>query len=234
MTRRLPRLFLVTSDEVVADPEFPEHAARALAVGGSACALQLRARELPGRRFYDLAGELRVAATRSGASLWINDRVDVALIVRADGVQLGSSGLPTSSARALVGRSCWIGRSVHSPDEAAAAVREGADVALLGNVYATSSHPDRAPLGLPAVREAAAGGRPIVAIGGITPTRVTEVIRAGAWGVAALTAVWGAEDLEGEVRRFLAALEEPAPSGRAVELGAQWVKNQGKKRLGSP
>ena len=111
------------------------------------------------------------------------------------------------SARRLLGRSCWIGRSIH------AAAEDGpleADVYLLGNIFDTASHPRRAPLGVAEVRAAANTGRPIVGIGGITPERTREVIEAGACGVAVLSGVWAAKDPAAATARYVQALEAAA------------------------
>jgi thiamine biosynthesis protein ThiS len=90
-----------------------------------------------------------------------------------------------------------------------AALAEGADFLIAGSVFHTPSHPERSPAGLGLVKEAAAGAAPVIAIGGITPERSAEVIAAGAWGVAAIRALWDADDPAAAARAFLAAL----PSG---------------------
>ncbi|UCC73334.1 MAG: thiamine phosphate synthase [Gemmatimonadota bacterium] len=204
----MPRLFLVTGADVVERPGFVEIATAALVAGGCGCALQLRGHGLNGCRLWQLARDLRPAADAAGAMLWINDRVDVAVSTRAHGVQLGRRSMPISEARRLLGAAVWIGASVHSPGEAAGAISAGADVAVLGNVYETASHPERAALGREALRQASFGGRPIVAIGGISPERVSEVMESGAWGVAVLSGIWGAGDVAAEVRRYRQALAE--------------------------
>jgi len=208
LSRRLPRLFLVTNEDVLGRTDYAEITRSAVTAGGRDCLLQLRAHGLKGGRFWELASQLRQMTWEAGASLWVNDRVDVALATRADGVQLGARSMSPAQARALLGRTCSVGCSVHSAKEAAAALDAGADVAVLGNVYATASHPERQPLGLAALREAAGCGRPIVAIGGITAERVIEVLEAGAWGVAVLSGVWQARDAGKAVRAYVAALEE--------------------------
>ncbi len=208
LSLRVPqRLHLVTNDDVLARSDFLDRAFAALEVGGAECVLHLRAHAVPGARLWQLARELRSAADRAGAGLWINDRVDVALAVRSDGVQLGARSMPVKDARRLLGRSCWVGRSIHRVEEAAAA---DADVLVLGNVYATLSHPERPPLGPETVRRAASFRRPILAIGGITPARVAEVVDAGAWGVAVVSGVWQDDDPAGAARNYLQALETAA------------------------
>jgi thiamine-phosphate diphosphorylase len=205
LKRELPRLYLVTTHEIVGAPDFLERAKEALASGGSGSALQLRAHGLEGGALWDVAHSLAGAARRVGAELWINDRTDVAVAVRADGVQLGKASLPTREVRQLLGRGVWIGRSVHAAAEAEAARAEGADMALLGHIYSTVTHRETEPLG-PATLRQASTARPIVAIGGITPERVAEVMEAGAWGVAVLSGVWSARDPGSAVRRYAEAI----------------------------
>ncbi len=211
MRDEMPRLFLVTSDEAVSRADFIEVATAALAAGGHGCALQLRAHGSHGSKLYEIAVRLRQVATAMRASFWVNDRIDVAAAVRADGVQLGSRSVSPAEARRLLGRTCRIGRSVHGASEVSAAIESGADVAVLGNIYRTASHPDREPLGPDAIRRAAA--LPIVAIGGITPKRVEEVVGAGAWGVAVSSGVWEAGDVEAAVRDYRRALVDATGGG---------------------
>ncbi|MEE9132989.1 MAG: thiamine phosphate synthase [Gemmatimonadota bacterium] len=209
LKRRPPRLFLVTDDDVVGDRGFLARAAAVLEAGGSGCALQLRAHGLRSGAVWELARRLRQVTAETRWSLWINDRVDVALVVRADGVQLGARSVPPTVARRLLGRTCWIGRSVHGADEALSA---NADLAVLGSIYATESHPGRRPLGLETLTKAASGARPIVAIGGITPQRVAEVMECGAQGIAVLSGIWRARDAAEALREYLSALNAAAAS----------------------
>jgi thiamine-phosphate diphosphorylase len=127
------------------------------------------------------------------AAVFVNGRPDIAAALGAHGVQLGSGDLAPADARRLLPRG-WIGRSVHTPEEAAMAVSEGADFLVVGNIYATLSHPGRPAAGLTLVTQAAGLGRPVIAIGGITPDRAAEVKAAGGYGVAAIRALWMAAD----------------------------------------
>ena len=102
------------------------------------------------------------------------------------------------------------GRSVHGPDEARAAVAEGADYLIVGNVHPTASHPDRAGIGIAALAGILGLGRPVIAIGGMTPARATEVHASGAWGVAAIRAVWDAPDPVAAAEALLAPWERAA------------------------
>jgi thiamine-phosphate diphosphorylase len=127
------------------------------------------------------------------ASVFVSGRPDIAAAIGAQGIQLRSDHLSPADARGLLPNG-WIGRSVHSKEEAAVAVAEGADFLVVGNIYETVSHPGRFPAGLGLVREAVALGRPVIAIGGITPDRAAEVKAAGAYGVAAIRGLWMAGD----------------------------------------
>lgn len=207
-----PRLFWVTDDGVVARTEFVRCAEAVLGASAGRCALQLRAHGMGGRSFKRLAARLRELADATGNRLWVNDRIDVALVVRVDGVQLGVRSPSPQTARELVGFECTIGYSAHSVAEAESAFEGGADVVVLGSVYPTVSHADRSPLGLEPLRVAGAKGRPIVALGGITAQKVGELMRAGAWGVAIKSGVWDAPDPGAAAREYLAALDR-ASSG---------------------
>jgi thiamine-phosphate pyrophosphorylase len=192
----LPPLHVVTDDTVAARPDFLRAARRIAEEGGPAVALHLRAPSAPGFAVYGWAEALRAITRDAGALLLVNDRVDVALAVDADGVQLGRRGLTAADARALAGAERWIGVSVHAPDEAQAE----ADFLLAGNVYATASHPGRAGIGPAAL---AGYASPVIAIGGVTPERVAELRAAGARGVAAIRGVWDAPDPARAVRGYL-------------------------------
>jgi thiamine-phosphate diphosphorylase len=152
MKQVLPRLFIVANADIAGKRGFRGQLEQVLAVGGTLCAVQLRAHGIPGKRVLELAAELWRLTRRNQAGLWINDRIDVAAAVRADGVQLGSRSLDLDSARRVLGQSCWIGRSIHAAAEVGLV---GADIYVLGNIFETASHPGRAPLGVVAVHEAA-------------------------------------------------------------------------------
>jgi len=161
--------------------------------------LHARVRTLTGLEHYQLAIRLSVyPSTR----LFVNDRLDVALAVGAAGVQLGAAGLDPQDARRLEPR-WWIGKSVHDLGEATAARASGADYLLVGPLYRTATHPDREPLGLARLAPIIGLGLPVIAIGGVTPPRVGAVRRAGAYGVAAIRALWDAADPAGAAREML-------------------------------
>jgi thiamine-phosphate diphosphorylase len=184
-------LHAITDERIARRPDI-DVLARALADGGgSDLAFHARGRELTGLEHYSLSIQL----SNLPSFLFVNDRLDVALAVPSAGVQLGHGSLPVTAARAL-NPLWWIGKSVHNLAEAEAARTEGADYLVVGPVFATASHPGRAPLGLERLRAIASAvdGLPVLAIGGITADRVREVRASGAYGVAAIRALW--DDVE--------------------------------------
>lgn len=201
--RVLSPLHVVTDDAVVARPDFLEKARLVLEMGGPDLVFHLRAPRTGGRRLFDLARALMPRAIDEDALLLVNDRVDVALAAPADGAQLGGRGIAIADARRMLGSRPWIGASVHSGGEAREAAVGGADFVIAGAVYATESHPGRPPAGLGVIEDAAAAGLPVIAIGGITPERVPEVLAAGAFGVAVMRGVWDEGDVVEAVRRYL-------------------------------
>ncbi len=204
--RVLPPLHVVTDDAIVERPDFLEKALLVLEWGGPHLAFHLRAPRTGGRRLFDLARTLLPIAIDERALLLVNDRVDVALAVGADGVQLGGRGIGIADARRMLGSRPWIGASVHSGDEARSAAAGGADFMIVGAVHATESHPGQPPAGLGMIEDAGAAGIPVIAIGGITPERVGEVRAAGAAGVAVIRGVWDEGSVVEAVKRYLRAM----------------------------
>ena len=190
--RPLPRLHAVTDAATLALPDFGVRAA-AIAAAGSAVALHARDRAAGAPALASSAARMVALAGPPEASVIVSARADIAAAVGAHGVQLAAADLAPVDARRLLPRG-WIGRSVHSAKEAEAAVAEGADFLMAGSVYQTASHPGRAAAGLDLIRGAAALGVPVIAIGGVTVERGRELRDAGAWGVAAITALWSAAD----------------------------------------
>lgn len=197
MKPELPPLHVVTDDATLARPDFLHAAAEVIHAGGPMIALHLRAPSASGIAVYRWAEALRMMTREAGALLLVNDRVDVAITVDADGVQLGQRGLLAADARALAGPERLIGVSVHAPEDAG----EDADFLLIGNVYATDSHPGRPGIGVAGL--ARFDGFARIAIGGVTPGRVAELREAGVRGVAAIRAVWDAPSPARAVRSFI-------------------------------
>lgn len=179
-------------------------------------AVQLREKDLAGRDLFHLAASAKRLCGKYGASLLINDRVDVALAVDADGVHLAGTSMPADVTRGLVGSKRLIGVSTHSLTEAQAAARAGADFIVFGPIYFT---PSKAAYGEPQGSEALKKvvekmPLPVYAIGGIGAANVGEVKATGARGVALISAVLSAADPKGAAREILAALKKGS-SGRS-------------------
>lgn len=180
-----------------------------LALRGGAPAIQVRAKKAGAAELFELASRLAASAHASGALLVVNDRLDVALAVGADGVHLGPDDFPVASARHAAPGGFLIGYSTDDPEAARRAVEDGADYIGCGAVYPTENKADTGgtigPEGLRNVVEAV--DVPVVGIGGITPERAADVAATGAAGCAVIGAVMAAQDPEVAVRDLLAAFE---------------------------
>ena len=178
--------------------------------------VQYRAKEgegLDDRHRLDEARALRRLCQRHAALFVVNDRVDLALAVDADGVHLGQGDLPVAVARRLLGPDRLIGCSTHAPDQLARALADGCDYVGVGPVNATPTKPGRDPVGLAYVAEAAATcPLPFFAIGGIDAATLPAVLAAGASRVAVVRAIAAAPDPGAATRTLLALLEQnPLP-----------------------
>jgi thiamine-phosphate pyrophosphorylase len=183
----------------VADPEqtarhFPALVGEALA--GGATTVQLRAKRMGGRELFELARAMRDQCWEAGALFIVNDRVDVAMACDADGVHVGMHDLPLIVTRRLVGNDVIIGFSPLEMSDVLRAGAEGADYVGLGPVFGTVSKADaQPPLGLDGLaRQTAAAAMPSVGIGGIDASNAAAVVRAGADGVAVISAIQNAAD----------------------------------------
>ncbi len=174
------------------------------AVAAGVAVVQYRNKTADTRRLYDEARRIRQLCAGTGTRLVINDRIDIALAVDADGVHIGNEDMPYGEARRILGAGTIIGVTVHDLAEAVAAAGAGADYLGVSPIYATGTKTDAgAPCGvetLAAIRRACAV--PLVAIGGIGIDNVEEVIRAGADMVCAISAVVVKPDVTGEIVRF--------------------------------
>jgi thiamine-phosphate pyrophosphorylase len=186
------------------------------ALGAGLRAVQLREKDLCARDLFALAERLKALCERYGAELYVNDRIDVALAVDADGVQLAATSVPLEAARSLLGPRKRIGVSVHQLREAEEAAGRGADFVLFGPVYFTPSKASYGPpQGLARLREvAAAVPCPVYAIGGIKPENVAAVMESGVRGVALVSAILAAPDPRQATAEMLRRLE--ARGGRSV------------------
>jgi len=167
------------------------------ALRGGADAVQFRAKHFSKRSYYETAAKLLAVTRPQGIPFFVNDHLDVALAISADGIHLGQNDLPCRAARALVPHEMILGTSTHSLHEAARAVEDGVDYVAIGSVFPTSTKENpEAIIGTEMVREVRrlVGQTPLIAIGGITANNVGDVIRAGADGVAVASAVVLADD----------------------------------------
>ncbi len=174
-------------------------------------AVQLREKDLPIRELLELAYRLREVTAQYRALLFINERVDVAMCVEADGVHLGRAGIPVGAARKIVGRRLFIGASTHDPEEARTAEREGADFITFGPVYDTPSKRKYGePVGIGALHLVSEQvSLPVFGIGGISPGRVKEVMNAGARGIALISGILGEADIKGATEGYLRTVGDP-------------------------
>ena len=202
--RPLPRIFAVTDDSICRREDFGIRAA-AIAAGGAAVGIVVRAPEAPAAERLRLTDRVTALARPPEAAVIAHGDAAVARAAGASGVQLRRSDLAPADARRVLG-SGWIGVAVHQPDEARAALAEGVDFLVAGNVYDTPSHPGRPGRGPDWLARIARLGVPVVAIGGITAARIPELLAAGAWGVAAISALWHAADPARATLEFLEAL----------------------------
>lgn len=173
---------------------------------GGAKAVQLREKDLSSRDLYETAYELRKLTSRYGARLFINDRIDIALVVGADGVHLGNSSIPVHRARKILGENRLIGVSCHNTISAINAQEKGADFITFGPVYYTPSKAVYGdPVGVDRLAEITGLLRiPVFALGGVTRNNTRQVIEAGAHGISLISAVMAAEDPREETKTLLA------------------------------
>ena len=203
----VPRLHVVTDDLVLTRTDFLHVARALLEAGGDALALHVRGPRTDGRRLHELVREL-VRLDESGARVFVNDRVDVALTTGAAGVHLGRRSLSVAQTRALVGSVVPVGISVHDAREATESSQDGADYAFVGTLYPTPTHQGHAgggPALLTEVEEVAKG-LSLLGIGGVTPERVSPVLHAGGHGVAVIRGIWGADDPARAAGEYLSVL----------------------------
>ena len=205
--KKIGRLHLLT-DSVLQSRFSHEELAR-LGIAGGADTLQLREKSGSTRRMIEVAKHMVAVCRQADVPLIVNDRIDVALAADADGVHLGQSDFPIPLARELLGKDKLIGGSAATLEEARICLAEGADYIGFGPVYVTGSKADAGPVsgpeGLKRVVETIP--LPIIAIGGITVENVPEVMRAGAYGIAAISAVCCQIDPEGATNALREALE---------------------------
>ncbi len=200
-------VYVITDRRVAGDRSILEVVRAALR--GGATVVQLREKEATTRQMIELGRALHRITQEAGVPLIVNDRVDVALAIGAEGVHVGQDDMPAALARRLIGPDRILGVSAGTVEEAIQAQQDGADYLGVGDVYGTPSKPDAGePIGVEGLAEITrAVSIPVVAIGGIRPDNAVAAIRAGASGVAVISAVVGAPDPEAAARRLREAVE---------------------------
>ncbi|MBR6542226.1 MAG: thiamine phosphate synthase, partial [Anaerotignum sp.] len=168
--------------------------------GGATC-VQLREKELEDEAFLQEAMEMKALCGKYHVPFFVNDNVEIAVKCKADGIHVGQSDMAAVKVRQQVGEDMMIGVSVHSVEEALEAVRNGADCLGVGAMFSTSTKTDADVLTKGVLRDiCAAVDVPVVAIGGISKENILELKGTGADGVALVSAIFAAEDIEKECR----------------------------------
>jgi thiamine-phosphate pyrophosphorylase len=180
----------------------------AAVIDGGCRMVQLRDKEWPAGRLLPLARRLRERCAAAGVTFIVNDRVDLAVAVEADGVHVGQDDLPARVARSLLRPGMLLGVSTHDVEQARTARDDGADYVAVGSMFPTATKPDFQLVGPALIRKLRGEIRvPLVGIGGITHENVVEVVRAGADGAAVISAVCAAPDPGAATRRFLELIQ---------------------------
>lgn len=203
---KIKGLYAIIDNSIRPELSNSEIARRVLA--GGAGILQLRGKGLTSRELLEQAREIRELTRKAGATFIVNDRADIAMLSEADGVHLGQDDLPISEARKILGRGKLIGISTHNMEQALKAEQEGADYIGFGPVFETKTKADAEEAkGLQALREVKGNVKvPVVAIGGVKLESLKDAIIAGADGIAVISAIVKAEDIEEATRRFVEAV----------------------------
>jgi thiamine-phosphate pyrophosphorylase len=200
------KLYLITDRKQTRMP-LPD--AVRLALKGGVRAIQLRERDLPVRELLAIAQELRKLTRGFGAKLFINDRVDVAVEVEADGVHLGHESIPPEAVRKIVGKKMLIGVSTHNLKEALEAGKNGADFITYGPVYLT---PSKAGLGVPVGPETIENivnsvSIPVFGLGGVKSGNIEQVLRFGAYGISMISEIFASDDIAGKSREIMSKVD---------------------------
>ncbi|AGK95282.1 thiamine phosphate synthase [Clostridium pasteurianum] len=167
-------------------------------IKGGVTMVQVREKDVTTREFYKVALEVKKITDKYNVPLIINDRIDIAQAIDADGVHLGQDDMPLRLARKILGKDKIIGISVGNVDEAKEAERDGADYVGIGAIFFTGSKKDiDIPIGISGLKEIVESiNIPSVAIGGVNKENLSEVIKTGTHGAAVISAILGKENIE--------------------------------------
>ena len=176
--------------------------------GGATC-VQLREKELDDEAFLNEAMEISALCRKYGVPFFINDNVEIAIKCHADGIHVGQEDMEASKVRERVGSDMMIGVSVHSVEEALEAVKNGADCLGVGAMFSTSTKTDVNVMPKETLRDiCAAVDIPVVAIGGINKSNISQLAGTGVDGVALVSAIFASDDIENECRLLRKLSEE--------------------------
>ncbi len=179
------------------------------ALSGGVTCVQLREKELSKDEFLKEAIEIKALCRKYNVPFFVNDNVEVALKCGADGIHVGQEDMKACDVRKLVGENMIIGVSVHTVEEALEAVKNGADCLGVGAMFSTSTKLDADVLSIKTLQEiCSAVDIPVVAIGGLTKDNIHQLAQTGVDGVALVSAIFAAEDIERECRELYKISEE--------------------------
>jgi thiamine-phosphate pyrophosphorylase len=215
--KKIGRLHVLT--DTVLQTRFSHIELVRLAISGGADTIQFRQKSGTTREMIKTARALKDMCKESGVTFIVNDRLDVAMAVDADGVHLGQNDFPIPLAREILGKQCVIGGSAATIEEARKCLADGADYVGFGPVYTTASKEDAGPAsGIGVLTEVVRTiPLPIIAIGGITPQNTPELIAAGAYGIAVISAVCCRKDPRRATEDLLRGLQALKAGGDVSE-----------------
>jgi thiamine-phosphate pyrophosphorylase len=187
-------------------------------IAGGVTMIQIREKETSTREFYDIARSVQAITQNRHIPLVINDRLDIALAIGAEGLHIGQSDLPLREARRIAGKDMFIGVSVSTVEEALAAEADGADYLGAGAVFPTGSKADAGEaIGLDGLAAICKAVRiPVVGIGGVALPNAPGVLKNGAIGVAVISAILSQPDIHAAARSLRAALGVPQAAYRPL------------------
>ena len=206
--KQIGKLHILT--DTVLQSRFSHMEITRLAIAGGADTIQYRQKSGSTREMIEIARNMKRLCSEAGVTFIVNDRLDVAIAAEADGVHLGQDDFPIPMARELLGESRIIGGSAATLDEAQKCLSEGADYVGFGPVYPTSSKDDAGPVsGIDILKQVVEIiPLPIIAIGGVGAENIPDVMRAGARGIAVISAVCCQDDPEEATRALYQALNK--------------------------
>lgn len=200
-------LYLVTDRDCLVNRDLYQSIEQALL--GGVTLVQLREKAVSSREFLDIALRVKEITTRYRIPLIINDRLDIALAIDADGLHIGQDDLPLPLARKLFGENKIIGVSAHTLDEALSAERQGADYLGVGAIYPTPTKPDALTVSLKQLAEIKKSiAIPVVAIGGINAENASDIMTTGIDGVSIVSAILGKQDIQKAARDLLSKINK--------------------------